>query len=341
MSDMILARVSQSLATEQSVESLVRQLLEMLEVVTEMESTYLTKVDLDARLQHILYARNSCQMQIPEGLSVPWDETLCKRAIEENCLYSDNVPVRWPECTTARALDITTFLSTPVHLPDGTFYGTLCATSRRQHALSERGEQVLHLFAGLIAQSIQKESLVAQLREANAALIAHSYTDALTGLPNRRAIFENVETLFSLARHLRQKIVVAYIDLDDFKLINDRFGHEVGDQFLIQIGHRLLRKCSDNDILGRLGGDEFLVARLSPEDDREQRVRLQQVKHQLQQQICGDYLLGDIHLFYPGASLGVVEIDPLETDVNCALHLADSAMYKDKKRQDKTAFVVH
>lgn len=62
MSDMILARVSQSLATEQSVESLVRQLLEMLEVVTEMESTYLTKVDLDARLQHILYARNSCQM---------------------------------------------------------------------------------------------------------------------------------------------------------------------------------------------------------------------------------------------------------------------------------------
>ena len=97
MSDMILARVSQSLATEQSVESLVRQLLEMLEVVTEMESTYLTKVDLDARLQHILYARNSKQMQIPEGLSVPWDETLCKRAIEDNCLYSDNVPARWPE----------------------------------------------------------------------------------------------------------------------------------------------------------------------------------------------------------------------------------------------------
>ena len=62
MSDMILARVSQSLATEQSVESLVRQLLEMLEMVTEMESTYLTKVDLDARLQHILYARNSRQM---------------------------------------------------------------------------------------------------------------------------------------------------------------------------------------------------------------------------------------------------------------------------------------
>lgn len=59
MSDQIIARVSQSLASEHSLESLVRQLLEMLEMVTDMESTYLTKVDIDARLQHILFARNS------------------------------------------------------------------------------------------------------------------------------------------------------------------------------------------------------------------------------------------------------------------------------------------
>lgn len=71
MSDVILARVSETLTTEQSLEGLVRQLLEMLEMVSDMESTYLTKVDINARLQHILYARNSKQMQIPEGLSVP------------------------------------------------------------------------------------------------------------------------------------------------------------------------------------------------------------------------------------------------------------------------------
>lgn len=124
-------------------------------------------------------------------------------------------------------------------------------------------------------------------------------------------------------------------------MINDRFGHEVGDQFLIQIGQRLLRECGDNDILGRLGGDEFLVVSLSPEDDRDPRDRLQQVKNQLQQQICGDYHWATFIYFIHGASLGIVEINPLETDVNCALHLADSAMYKDKKRQDKTTFVVH
>lgn len=55
MSDIILARVSQTLATEQSLESLVRQLLEMLELVTNMESTYLTKIDTQAQLQHCLF----------------------------------------------------------------------------------------------------------------------------------------------------------------------------------------------------------------------------------------------------------------------------------------------
>ncbi len=102
MSDQIIARVSQSLAKEQSLESLVRQLLEMLEMVTDMESTYLTKVDVEARLQHIMFARNSQKMHIPENFTVSWDYSLCKRAIDENCFFSDEVPDRWGDCIAAR-----------------------------------------------------------------------------------------------------------------------------------------------------------------------------------------------------------------------------------------------
>jgi len=334
MSDIILARVSETLSTEQSLEGLVRQLLEMLEIVTDMESTYLTKVDINARLQHILYARNSKQMQIPEGLSVPWGDTLCKRAIDSGTIFSNQVAELWADCDAAKALGITTYMSIPVHLADGSLYGTLCATSTQQKELSERGEQVLRLFAGLIAQYIQKESLVSQLREANAALIAHSYTDALTGLPYRRAIFENLTTLFSLATHLKRNAVIAFIDLDDFKLINDRFGHETGDRFLIEVGKRLTDEQTQDEIIGRLGGDEFLVACLSKGDEE-----INLLKTRLNARIAGEYWLGQVHIVYPGASLGVVEVDPASTDADSALRDADLAMYQDKKGKNKTRFL--
>ena len=61
-------------------------------MVTDMESTYLTKVDVEARLQHIMFARNSQKMHIPENFTVSWDYSLCKRAIDENCFFSDEVP---------------------------------------------------------------------------------------------------------------------------------------------------------------------------------------------------------------------------------------------------------
>ncbi|WP_368541364.1 sensor domain-containing diguanylate cyclase [Enterobacter soli] len=339
MSDIILARVSETLATEQSLESLVRQLLEMLEIVTDMESTYLTKVDINARLQHILYARNSKQMQIPEGLIVPWGDTLCKRAIDSDTFFSNDVAGRWADCDAAKALGITTYMSIPIHLSDGSLYGTLCATSTQQKQLSPRGEQVLRLFAGLIAQYIQKESLLAQLREANAALIAHSYTDALTGLPNRRAIFENLTTLFSLARHLNRNAIIAFIDLDDFKLINDQYGHEAGDEFLIEVGKRLTHELSQDDIIGRLGGDEFLVACLSKGEDESENAQINLLKTRIGAIIAGEYWLGNVRIFYPGASLGVVEVDPTTTDADSALRAADVAMYQDKKGKSKTRFL--
>nr|WP_318381980.1 sensor domain-containing diguanylate cyclase [uncultured Enterobacter sp.] len=339
MSDIILARVSETLSTDQTVESLVRQLLEMLELVTEMESTYLTKIDVDARLQHILYARNSKQMNIPEGLSVPWGETLCKRAMDDSCFFSNDVDNHWSDCDAAKALGIKTYLSTPIHLADGSLYGTLCAASSDSHTLSLRANQVLQLFGGLIAQAIQKESLVTQLREANAALIAHSYTDALTGLPNRRAIFDNLTTLFSLARHLDLSVIIAFIDLDNFKMINDNYGHEAGDAFLIQVGQRIVRECDGNDIAGRLGGDEFMVACPGSPRGQEENNRLAALKARINASIQGDYALGETRLYYPGASIGVIEVDPAGTDPDGALRLADVAMYQDKKSKQKTPFI--
>ncbi|WP_265670321.1 GGDEF domain-containing protein [Klebsiella grimontii] len=333
MSDFILARVTQTLANEHSLETLVRQLLEMLELVTRMESTYLTRIDFDAQRQLIMYAHNSSEMQIPEGFSVPWNDSLCKRAIDERCLFSNDVAERWRSCIAAQDLGIATFFSIPVRLTDGSLFGTLCATSRVRQPYNLEGEQVMNLFANLIAHYVEKETLVQQLRSANVALEMHSYTDELTGLPNRRSLFKYLAAQFPLAREQRRSMLLIFIDLDDFKAINDRFGHPCGDNFLIQVGERLAAHVRSGDIVGRLGGDEFLI--VGPGSELADQ---QEYIDALRQALTGIYFLGEHRINYPGASFGVIEADPQQIDVEQALRAADDAMYLDKQSRRQGRF---
>lgn len=333
MSDFILARVSQTLANEHSLETLVRQLLEMLELVTRMESTYLTRIDFDAQRQHIMYAHNSSEMQIPEGFSVPWNDSLCKRALDDRCIFSNDVAERWRSCLAAQDLGIATFFSIPVRLTDGSLFGTLCATSRVRQPYNIEGEQVMNLFANLISHYVEKETLVQQLRAANVALEMHSYTDELTGLPNRRSLFKHLAAQFSQAREQQRSVLLIFIDLDDFKAINDRFGHPCGDSFLIQIGERLAARVRSGDIVGRLGGDEFLIVGPGPNSaDQQEYIAA------LRQALAGIYFLGEHRINYPGASFGVIEADPWQIDVELALRAADEAMYQDKQSRRQGRF---
>lgn len=333
MSDFILARVSQTLANEHSLETLVRQLLEMLELVTRMESTYLTRIDFDAQRQHIMYAHNSSEMQIPEGFSVPWNDSLCKRALDDRCIFSNDVAERWRSCLAAQDLGIATLFSIPVRLTDGSLFGTLCATSRARQPYNIEGEQVMNLFANLISHYVEKETLVQQLRAANVALEMHSYTDELTGLPNRRSLFKHLAAQFSQAREQQRSVLLIFIDLDDFKAINDRFGHPCGDSFLIQIGERLAARVRSGDIFGRLGGDEFLIVGTGPDSaDQQEYIAA------LRQALAGIYFLGEHRINYPGASFGVIEADPWQIDVELALRAADEAMYQDKQSRRQGRF---
>jgi diguanylate cyclase len=95
MAEALLGRISDTIASALTTEELTRPLLTMLELVTGLESTYLTRVDQEAGVQSILYARNSKVMQIPEGLNVPWDDTLCKRALDEGRPFTEDASECW------------------------------------------------------------------------------------------------------------------------------------------------------------------------------------------------------------------------------------------------------
>jgi PAS domain S-box-containing protein len=140
-----------------TLEELVRPLLEMLGVVLGQESTYLTVIDEHAGLQHILLARNVAAMTIPEGLYVPWKDTLCKRALEQGVTSVHNVPDCWGDSDAARQLGIVTYVSAPVTVEDGHLFGTLCAASTSSRPISEEGEQALLLCARMIGKHIDRE----------------------------------------------------------------------------------------------------------------------------------------------------------------------------------------
>ena len=98
-----------------------------------------------------------------------------------------------------------------------------------------------------------------ELRRAHDTALAASITDPLTGLPNRRHVFDRLTALMTQAVALRLPLTVAVIDLDEFKRINDQHGHAAGDSVLVSFAKRLVASLRPNDVLGRIGGEEFLL----------------------------------------------------------------------------------
>jgi diguanylate cyclase (GGDEF)-like protein len=112
----------------------------------------------------------------------------------------------------------------------------------------------------------------AELREASAELDRLARTDGLTGLLNRRALFDMLGVEFRRSRRYSRQLSVLMIDLDNFKAINDRWGHPFGDYVLQATAHIIAANVRESDILGRYGGEEFALA--LPETDGTQAIRV-------------------------------------------------------------------
>jgi diguanylate cyclase len=345
--DPVLAKLSDTLPAAHSIEQLTRPLLEMLGTATGLESTYLATIDLDAGEQHVRYARNTGAMQIPEGLTVPWSDTLCKRALDEGRMASTDVAVRWRDSEAAQALGIKTYVSAPIRGEDGSLLGTLCAASGSERPINAQAESLLELFSGLVASFIQREKLLADLQSANLKLSRYALSDELTGLPNRRALVDALQRL--LARGVRESrsLLVGVIDLDGFKAINDRHGHGIGDRFLQSVAQRLGADLRGADMLGRLGGDEFLLLGPGPAlpevgagavlTGGEGQRAAERLAQRAAEASRGEYQLSrDLLLRYAGASVGVVALDPRGLRAEQALGLADARMYEVKRLRKQT-----
>ncbi|MDA9402094.1 putative bifunctional diguanylate cyclase/phosphodiesterase [Bradyrhizobium sp. CCBAU 45389] len=159
--------------------------------------------------------------------------------------------------------------------------------------------------------------------------------DPLTGLPNRRSLSERLVTLSGDAGSPDSLIAFCFIDLDDFKGINDTFGHDAGDRFLVHISERLREAVEPQDWVSRLGGDEFVVIR--PEVSNE--ATAQAFARQLLDAISEPIRLHDKQVV-PRASIGLAVRRAGDPELSHLPALADIALYHAKSKAPGTVAVL-
>jgi len=165
-------------------------------------------------------------------------------------------------------------------------------------------------------------------REYHAKLFDFAARDALTGLYNKRFIVNELENYCRIARRSERAFSVIMIDLDDFKRINDRYGHLAGDEYLAAVAGLFSRSLREQDIAGRIGGEEFLV--ILPETVIEGALHLAVRMRMSVEDFVLTYQGSDIRTTM---SAGVCQYEKGIKDVKELLDLADQALYEAKKAE--------
>ncbi|MFO0745687.1 MAG: GGDEF domain-containing protein [Myxococcota bacterium] len=173
----------------------------------------------------------------------------------------------------------------------------------------------------------------ARLRQEVERLRNEALTDPLTGLPNRRSLDALLAAEISRALRSRAPLAVMCIDVDNFKRVNDTWGHQKGDEVLVWVARFLRSQIRGHDIAGRLGGDEFVVV-LPGTDKAGADILADRLRATLEQLRGG--------MDHPvGLSVGVAALDLASKDVTPEglLERADNAMYRQKGRTKRMARV--
>ena len=149
--------------------------------------------------------------------------------------------------------------------------------------------------------------------------------DTLTNLPNRRLFLDRLELAIKHAHRHSQRIALLYLDLDNFKRVNDSLGHDVGDQLLCEVAQRLTACLREEDTVARLGGDEFVVLLQEVDDALEAEIVASKILDRLSQPVRSSG-----HEVVISASIGITLAPDDARDPGTLLRNADMAMYRAK-----------
>jgi diguanylate cyclase len=257
------------------------------------------------------------------------------------------------------------YAGAPLITPDGHALGSLCVIDYQPRKLTEQQLQGLQILSRQVVAQLELGLQAAQLKASNenleqrvhertvgltsalhrllntqnkllkreAALRHSSLHDPLTGLPNRSYFTQRLDQAIQLAsRQPHHLYAVLFIDLDNFKPVNDTLGHEVGDQLLQHVANQIKLLLRKSDLVARLGGDEFAVLL----DDIPNEEHAIVVVQRLQERIKQSFVVGNRQIFI-GASVGITFSSQGYRQPEAAIRDADVAMYQAKKQAKQQA----
>src|SRR5579872_214925 len=207
--------------------------------------------------------------------------------------------------------------SSPIKAKDGRVIGTFAFYFRECRAPSRWHERIVEACVRLGALAIER-------KEARAQIAQLAYYDTLTGLPNRARLRHLIsEAIAQVAG--RKNVALAFLDIDNFKDVNDSLGHAAGDEMLVEFAQRLHTQIQPGDVLGRLGGDEFVI--LLPERDA---AGASLVASRIMEALSPPLKLGARQVPV-SVSMGISIYPDNATDLDTLIQQADAAMYKAKQ----------
>ena len=239
-------------------ERLARPLLELIQRLTGLETSFVTQIDWASQTQEVVFAMNTSELQVAEGSVVDWSDSMCRWAFLSGKEQSSDVSTDFPGSVGGDQLGMRSFLALPI-LSGDTTLGTVCGASRRTVQLEPHVVESIRLISKALsfqmASHVESEALLARAERAEALALV----DPLTGLANRRAFTSRLEEELARSGRHDAPIALLAIDLDKFKSVNDTYGHAGGDVVLVTASDVLRRAARSEDVPARLGGDEFAL----------------------------------------------------------------------------------
>jgi diguanylate cyclase (GGDEF)-like protein len=162
-------------------------------------------------------------------------------------------------------------------------------------------------------------------KQYEATIEYHAFHDSLTGLPNRALLLDRISHSIATSKREHKKLAVLFLDLDDFKKINDREGHDAGDLLLKEVVRRLQTRLREFDTLSRQGGDEFIIVL----EQIESEMTIKQVCQDLLALIKQPFTIGS-RQFVVTSSIGISLFPNDDDNANALIRKADLAMYESK-----------